>query len=416
MMIRIPRSRVMFRAPGVTVAMACCILLGAHASTVCAEGTVPDSLLDGVWSAQARYRLESVDDDGPRRSATASTLRTRIGFETDPERALGAFLQIEDVRAIGAEKFDSTTNGNGQYGSIPDPDSTELNQAYLSLRRGSSTARAGRQALVFDNARFIGDVDFRQNQQTYDALLLQHAADDGSRFTYAYSWRVERVFGEDHPLGGMDMRSHLMNYSLRRLGGDRVAAYAYLLEFGPAALPSAFASTQTYGASYDGTIDIGTHKAMYRAEYARQSDYADTPPMNSWYANAELGWRLPNQWLGTVGVEVLGGDGEHAFQTPLATLHKFNGFADLFAASTPADGLEDRYARLAAPWYGVRLAVAWHDFRAHRGDLQYGEELDAQVSWRANSHVLLGVKYADYKARGFAVDTRKAWLWVEVGL
>lgn len=416
MMIRIPRWQVMLRASDVTVAMACCILLGAHASTVRAEGTVADSLLDGVWSAQARYRLESVDDVGPRRAATASTLRTHVGFETNPELAFGAFLQIEDVRAIGAEEFDSTTNGNSQYSVIPDPDSTELNQAYLSLRRGSSNARAGRQALVYGNARFIGDVDFRQHQQTYDALLLQHSADNGGRFSYAYSWRVHRVFGEDHLLGELDMRSYLLNYSLRRLGGDRIAAYAYLLEFDPAALPSAFASTQTYGASYDGTIDIGTHKGLYRAEYARQSDYADAPSMDAWYANAEFGWRLPNQWLGTVGIEILSGDGARAFQTPLATLHKFNGFADLFAASTPADGLEDRYARLAAPWFGVRLAVAWHDFRAQRGHLAYGEELDAQISWQATSHVLLGMKYGDYKTRGFAVDTRKAWLWVEVGL
>lgn len=409
------RSRMVFRSRGASVVTACCFLLGTHSSFVCAEGTVADSLLSGVWSAQARYRLESVDDDGPRRSAAASTLRTHIGFETNPELALGAFLQIEDVRAVGAEKFDSTTNGNGQYSVIPDADATELNQAYLSLRGGSSNARAGRQALAFGNARFIGDVDFRQNQQTYDALLLQHSADNGSRLTYAYSWQVHRVFGEDHALGELDMRSHLLNYSLRRLGGDRVAAYAYLLEFEPATLPSAFASTQTYGASYDGTIDIGTHKVIYRAEYARQSGYADAPSMDSWYANAEFGWRLPNQWLGTVGVEVLSGDGAHAFQTPLATAHKFNGFADLFVAATPVEGLEDRYARLAAPWFGVRFAVAWHHFRAQRGQLQYGEELDAQVSWQATSHVLLGMKYADYKARQFAVDTRKAWLWVEVG-
>ncbi len=49
--------------------------------------------------------------------------------------------------------------------------------------------------------------------------------------------------------------------------------------------------------------------------------------------------------IGTLGVgyELLGSDdGVAAFQTPLATLHKFNGFADQFLV-TPAGGLQDIY-------------------------------------------------------------------------
>ena len=409
--------RALLRTSGAPYAIACgALLLGGHTPGMCAEYDGDTSVLDGVWSGQMRYRFESVDEDRPLHSASASTLRTRVGFETNPLLALGATLEIEDVRSIGAEKFNSTTNGHGGYSVVLDPEATEINQAYLTARRGSSRARAGRQSLILDNARFIGNVDFRQNQQTYDALFLQHSTAGGSRFTYAYSWRVNRFLGEDHALGELDMRTHLVNYSLGRLNGDRLTAYAYLLEFEPTATLSPPASTRTYGASYDGSIDVDTHKFMYRAEYARQTDHEDSPATDAWYANAELGWRLPNQWVGTVGVEVLSGDGDYGFQTPLATGHKFNGFADMFAAATPVDGIEDRYVRIYAPFSAVRLTVAWHDFRAERGNFDYGEELDAQISWRLNSHLLLGAKYADYQARDFAVDTRKGWLWVQVDL
>jgi len=265
---------------------------------------------------------------------------------------------------------------------------------------------------VLDNARFLGDVDFRQNQQTYDSLLMQATTPGGSRFIYGYLWRVRRFFGDDHRLGDLDLRTHVLNYSLGRLNGDRLTAYSYLLEFDPAAMRAS--STKTFGASYDGSIDVGTNKFLYRGEYADQSDYADNPnSSDAWYANVELGWRFANQWVLTAGGERLSGDGSSAFQTPLATLHKFNGHADVFAGATPPTGLDDYYVRASWPIVGMRFTVAWHDFRAEEGDADYGDELDAEINWRLDSHWQIGLKYADYQADEFAVDTRKAWLWVE---
>jgi hypothetical protein len=57
--------------------------------------------------------------------------------------------------------------------------------------------------------------------------------------------------------------------------------------------------------------------------------------------------------------------------------------------------------------------VAWHDFRAARGDAHYGQE------WNASLGANLGrgwnglLKFADYGSDGFARDTRKLWLQLE---
>jgi alginate export protein len=372
-----------------------------------------ESVLDGKWSLDARYRVESVDQDNALDSAVASTLRTRAGFETNTRMMFGAKVEVEDVHAIGGEEFNSTTNGHTRYSVVPDPNTTELNQAYLSARRSGFSARLGRQAINLDNARFIGDVNFRQNQQTFDAITLQATTPGGSRFIYDYLWKAHRIFGDDHPLGELGMRTHALNYSLGRLNGDRLTAYGYLLEFEKAALQGS--STQTFGLSYDGGKDLSsTRRFLYRAEYAYQSDYADNPHnMHSWYGNLEVGLRFANQWVATAGAELLSGDGASSFQTPLGTLHKFNGFADVFVEATPADGLEDRYLRLYMPVSAARFVVTLHDFRSDNGSRDFGTEVDAEVNWRLTSNWLVGAKYADYNADGFSVDTRKAWLFVE---
>ena len=54
---------------------------------------------------------------------------------------------------------------------------------------------------------------------------------------------------------------------------------------------------------------------------------------------------------------MLGGDngsGNRAFQTPLATKHAFQGWADQFL-TTPADGIEDAYLGVTAPLLGGLL-------------------------------------------------------------
>ena len=66
-----------------------------------------------------------------------------------------------------------------------DPETTELNQAYLSFRGGETILSAGRQRLVLDNARFVGEGAWRQNQQTFDALTAQFGVKSLEGFGFA---------------------------------------------------------------------------------------------------------------------------------------------------------------------------------------------------------------------------------------
>ena len=116
----------------------------------------------------------------------------------------------------------------------------------------------------------------------------------------------------------------------------------------------------------------------------------------------------------TGGYELLGSDKGHALQTPMATLHKFNGWADLFL-TTPSAGLEDVYVGLNASsvhFSGFQGTLTWHSFHSDSGDVHFGEEWDASVGVKV-SRVALLANFADYRARSFGVDTRKFWLQAE---
>jgi hypothetical protein len=133
------------------------------------------------------------------------------------------------------------------------------------------------------------------------------------------------------------------------------------------------------------------------------------------YRLLELGLSHPRV-AALAGFEVLEGSAStpgDKFTTPLATLHKFQGWADQFL-STPDAGVEDLYFSLSGSVERFGWAAVWHDFDAEAVSQDQGRELDLLASYAVSKRIALGLKYADYDADGFSVDTRKIWGWVEV--
>lgn len=368
----------------------------------------------GGWNAQLRYRHEYVSDDAFAAAARADTLRLRLGYAW---AWAGGFEAGADLEAIAADGgFNSTANGRGQYPVVADPAAVELNQAWLRWRGARGAATVGRQRILLDNQRFVGNVGWRQNEQTYDAVAAEFTPREGVTLRYAWLDRVHRVFSDEalDPLAReRDLDAHLANASWQGAAGTLVA-YGYWLEDQDLAT----ASTRTLGLRYSGQRALDAATLGWTLEYARQRDHAGNPlRVDADYLLFEpslsargLSWKL--------GLERLGGDGRRAFQTPLATLHAFNGWADKFLV-TPADGLEDRYASVSGKFGRGRLdgklgwTLAFHDFRADRRGADYGREWNASLSFPLPGGFAGLVKLADYRSEGFARDTRKLWLQVE---
>ncbi len=364
-----------------------------------------------VW-LKFRYRFEYVDQDGVPREGEASTLRTVVGYRTPVYEGFSGLIEFEDVTPIGNEDYDPDPTGPpSPFPVVADPDGTEVNQVYVQYDSAEGTSvKAGRQRITLDNHRFVGNVGWRQNEQTFDAASVTIGGPWETEVYYAFLHNVNRIFGDDSPIGDHRMASHLLNVS-RPVGsaGDLIA-YAYHLDYDDV---DAF-STTTFGARLAGKTgrDEGLN-LLWAGEAAKQIDAGNNPgDVDAIYYLAELG---ANSGATTVqaGYEVLGGSSDPAdtFQTPLATGHKFNGWADKFL-STPAGGLEDVYVSATAKLGPTKLQVVYHDFQANDGGMDYGTELDASLVVPFGESVTAGLKYANYMEDGFATDTTKAWAWL----
>lgn len=377
------------------------------------DGLTLDPIVDG------RLRYEHVDT--PTLDADALTMRLRAGAELRHSSGLALLAESEATLAIddhyNAFPFAvASRQRRTGYAVIPDPQNVELNRLQVQYKSKHATLTVGRQRINLDDQRFVGSVGWRQNEQTFDAVRGEASLGPVSLdATYAISQRT--VFGIDagprQAYGG-----HFVFLGAgTRLGPVQAKAFAYLLNYDEAFF---FAnSSQTYGGRLTAALPLAPKTRLnLAASYARQSDWKTNPAHYAAdYIAAEAGLAA-HDLTATAGYEKLGSDRGHAVQTPMATLHKFNGWADLFL-TTPAAGLQDAYAGLAYRFStvkslpGLNASVTYHRFDSDVGHLRYGDEWDAAVGVKLGRTNLLA-KYADYSARSFAVDTRKLWLQLEV--
>ena len=365
-----------------------------------------------------RLRYENVDQ--PTLDANGLTLRLRAGAEAK----LGQFSFLAEVEGTAAP----VNNYNAfpfplpwedqwrpQYSVIADPENAELNRLQLQYKTGSNSVTLGRQRINLDDQRWVGSVGWRQNEQTFDAVrgeakLGPVAAD----LTYAIKQRT--IFGSDAgPRTALD--GHFIFAGLSsKVGPIQGKLFAYLLDYDEDFFLAN--SSQSYGLTLSTVVLITDKtKLSLRASYARQSDYAENPfDFAADYWSLEAGTTLAG-FAVAGGWEKLGSDNGRGLQTPMATLHKFNGWADLFL-TTPTNGLEDAYVSVGRKFEGVKFlpglnaTVVFHQFDSDVGNIEYGTEWDASLGFKIGRVAFLA-KYADYEAKDFGVDTRKFWLQAE---
>jgi hypothetical protein len=382
--------------------------------------------LDAKPVLDVRYRFEHVDQNGFPNSARANTVRTRAGFETGRFFGMGLVFDVEWIEAIGSEKFNDTINGKTQYPVIADPDDEQINQFHIVSENTipDTLFKLGRQRIVWDDARFVGNVGFRQNEQTFDAFRGVITALPDTALEYVYFEEVHRIFGTDSPVGDIGLDGHGVRVQYSGFEPLTITPFALLLDYDAPTPPGS--DRQSYGVLLAGSRALRDDwRLLYSGLVAYQADYADNPlDVGLWYYRIEPGIAYASIKF-KAGYEVLEGDGpNNAFQTPLATLHKFNGLTDRFLV-TPPDGLEDLYLSVDAPLPGagwlsdLTVKAGYHQFWAERGDSHYGWEWDAGIFKKIAAgpgSFSLGLQYAAYDADNFSSDTEKLWLTLQFKL
>jgi len=320
---------------------------------------------------------------------------------------------------------------------------TALNRLQLTYASGYDTKfTIGRQRIQIGNQRFIGNSGWRQHEQTFDAVSAVNTSIPDLTLTYAYLYRVNRVNGPDLPLPSntaasatsqanyFKSDSNVMNGVYTGLPGLRLEGYAYLLNLSApsyASLPvqqaaAAKLSTQTYGLRADYSMSLpGGIGGKVTGEFANQSNYASNPlSFNLNYYLAEAGASYEG-FKALAGYEVLEGNGSIGFSTPLATLHIFNGWADMFL-TTPTNGLKDLYVQatysLPADAIGMKSfnpSLIYHSYATDHLGAGIGSEWDAQGELVVDANLSFLAKYANYQGSGVAFGgfADKSIIWLQ---
>ncbi len=371
-----------------------------------------EAILGGTFWLQARYRYENVDQDGVDGQGRASTLRSRLGYETGNFHGFSGVLEVNDVATVpgGNDRYDDGSGNNPGRGQVLDPTGTVVSQSYLRYSDFmNGDFKLGRQRISLDNERFVGSHDWRQTEQTFDSLSYSASYPSGISAYYAYvdNWNTI-LAGENEA-----QDTHLLNvgYTLENIG--TLSGYGYRMD-----MASDDLDRLTYGARFAGAHNAGQFGILYSAELAQQIDTEDnSEDIRETYSHVMLGFEMSGV-TAKLGYESLGGrkgGGNRAFQTPMASLHEFNGYADQFL-ETPGNGLIDTYFHLGYEHGPFAVAGIYHDFDAEAGSSRHGGEIDLVGSYDVTDELTIGVKYADFSAdddntAGLS-DVTKYWVWM----
>lgn len=381
-----------------------------HAGSPDLETTLaakPEPWIKPIIDIRARYEFRDVDLADP---SHAFTVRERLGLKTQAWNGFSALIEgefsqavVDDYNGGAGPNADPFVLGNSV---IADPETNELNQGYLQYSGFDTTAKVGRQRIIYDNSAFIGNVGWRQNEQTFDAISLNNTSIDGLTLNYAYINQVNRIFGSDadSPLvfappvvfsnvQDLDSDIHLLNASYTGITDLTLGGYIYLMDFGNR--PNW--DNDTFGVSAKRNL-LGL--AFY-GEIAYQDQAGALSGDDAFYAHVTATKTIGTQSL-TLGVEHL----DDGFKTPLSTVHAFNGFADAFIGGRVEgthNGLTDVYLSHTIPiFFGIKWSNTLHAFGDNEISTGYGWEYDSVLMKKFDESFTAIAKFSHFESEGDA--------------
>jgi hypothetical protein len=391
-------------------------------------GAIGGALSESKPIFDARLRYENVDQTPLAEESDAETLRLRLGFETGKAWSTTFLVEGEAIVDLaGNYRDDPSRPRNAAYPVITDPESEEINRLQLvNTSLPGTTVSLGRQRILLDDQRFVGNSGWRQNEQTFDAVRIVNKPTSSLTLDATYLTQVNRIFGRDSPQGRYHGEGMLANAAYQ-FGFGKLSAFGYWLDFDhlqgvPVALDPIRVSSETVGARFAGDRPLSKIKLAYAATYAQQSDYGSNPlNFDLDYYSVELTGTY-RQYSVTLGQEVMEGNGTVGFSTPLATMHRFHGWADKFL-TTPANGIDDKYVSVGYLAKGIAMldtlsaTVVYRNFESERLSQDLGDEVDLQLQGKYQRFVGMAkvALYEAHEGRTPAAyqDTTKFWVQLE---
>ena len=390
------------------------VMLPAAAEEVVQAGSLKEAITEGKPTINFRLRYENVNQDGKSRTAEAFTLRSLIGWKTKPFHDVSITAEVYGLSPLN-DNYNDLKKGDPlasrtKYPVIADPEDYDFHQLFVEWSGiPDSSIKLGRQGMILDNWRYIGDVRFRQNWQVFNGLSFANKSLANTEITLAHYEQVKQITTKVR-----DANIEIANVKYSITPTTSLVGYGYLIDWNDKALVAS--SNKTFGLRLDGNQKLNDQwKVLYTAEYAKQDDYKNGNDLiDNYYYRVGAGAAYAD-WFLRIDQEKLSGNSDNkAFQTPLGTNHLFQGWADVFL-TTPNQGIEDTILIAGGKIMAATIKAEYHFINSDRnfakmgggtGD-KYGTEFDLGVYYKFNKQVSGSVEYANFKEDDKYAGARK---------
>ena len=402
------------------------------------EYTFMDSVKEGKNLTSFRLRYENVSQDGnspaltpvmPLEDGEALTLRSLIGWKTSPYHNLSFAAQLINVAKLSDDYNDGTSftpinaasnqPGKLAFAKTVDPDYTGVNQLYVDWTGIKNTRlRVGRQAVNLDNVRYIGDIGFRQVMQVFDGVSVLNKSIPDTEVFLGHMESVRQITTKLRTGGALE----IINAKYYITPTESLTGYAYLSSFDDLGLGNAWFGTgaantaanqsnKTFGLRLDDIHPFNPNlRAVYTAEYAKQTDYSGGDSrIDADYYKIGGGVGIDNFSI-RIDQELLGSNNsKYAFQTPFGTNHLFQGWVDKFL-TTPPEGIQDTFVTATYKYHDFLFFADYHIFKSDKNfntvgggaatnGNQYGTEWNMAATYNINKNWMTKFEYGKYSER-----------------
>lgn len=371
------------------------------------------------------FTLRSPDDE----PAFFISQRSRLSLNYALENLTLGF-GVQNVRVWGESAQIAPDEGNN----------TMINEAWAAYQiTDEFRIKFGRQALIYDDDRILGSLDWHQAGRWHDVLLLQY---DDENWTIdigaGYNQDAENILGNQYSSPGNNYKSLQMLWAGKPIGEFHKFSLLVLNTGFEDPIDSRQNFMQTFGINFyqvDEPLDF-TATAYYQT-----GENALGAETNSFMAAIYGSLSLTDELALLAGTDYLSGDDmndtntgvTNAFNPLYGTHHKFYGFMDYFYVGNPHMnvGLWDKYGGIRTAFsenFSVQLmghvfnsAADIYSITENESLSSYlGTEIDLTFAWLLSPAFKINGGYSQMLATqsmetikgGGNHETFQNWVWL----
>ncbi|MFA8433678.1 MAG: alginate export family protein [Marinifilaceae bacterium] len=343
-----------------------------------------------------RHGLKSLYNDA-NEAAFFTSQRTRLNVNY-AETKFRVGVSLQDIRT---------------WGDVSQLNSSDKNKIMLHeawgeiLFRDNFSLKVGRQELVYDDHRILGNVGWAQQARSHDLALFKFKAGEKGKFHagFAYNQDKEQLITRLYTTGG-NYKSMQFAWYHREFEEFKMSLLFLNngLQYSKMADGAVIDEETRYSQTFGTHLNYKPGKVKFSGSaYYQTGEDVTGRDLKAYLISASMYYPVADNWKGYVGAEIQSGtdtdkqnvNNDNKSFTPIfGTNHKFNGHMDYFYVGNHGNnvGLQDFFAGLNYGKDKVSFSTALHIF-ASQADLMKGtEKMDSYLGTEID--LSLGYKYS----------------------